>query len=132
MKYIIFLITPLIFSSTKKTKYVILYNQNISTGVPVTEDRFWDDSVHFDTITVQGERIIPVLEKEISRFEKIKAASMTNKWFSVNNALIRYSGAIAVDTIYASRDFGYWKINGQLFEDKRKFFIKRFSQLSSQ
>ncbi len=131
MKYLFFLFIPLIIGNANKTEYIILCNQDfVNFSVPRNEQDFWKSSEFFDTIIIKGQIIIDRLEKEISRFKKISPNSKINSVFSIKHAIIRHKGYTEADTIYTGGYFDVWKINGELFEDKKKFFHKMLSDLT--
>lgn len=130
MKYLFILMTNFLISPSlvDTTKYVILYDQfEALRPIPNDIETFWSDKSHFDTIIIQGGKIIRRLQNEIDKFKIINPRSIVHMTFSVNNAIIRYAGDVAMDTIYADQFFYFWKIKGELYEDKKRFFRDRFA-----
>jgi hypothetical protein len=112
----------------QKSKYVLFYNQPVVLKpIPTDQPIFWSDYSNFDTIIIEGDRLIEDLEYEFSQFKMEHDNSAIYSTFSINSALIRYSGITPIDTIYADRFFKFWLIKGKLFEDRRKKVRTKFS-----
>ena len=110
------------------TKYVIYFDQsNILRPIPNNIESFWSDSNDFDTITIQGEKIIQNLQKKIDDFRIVKSNSIIHSTFSIENAIVRFKDNLPIDTIYTNNRFRYWNINGIFFEDKNHFFENKFA-----
>lgn len=114
-----------------KTRYVILFDHREATQpIPNSIEGFWSNQSQFDTIIIEGGWIIKKLEKEIDYFKSVGRKSILNKTFNVNNAVIRYDGAMPVDTLYTDQFFRFWKIKEALYQDKKEYFNKRFAVFS--
>lgn len=132
MHYLILLLlhSAILQDVTGKTKYIIFINQSEALRpIPTNIESFWLDKIDFDTIIIQGEKIVGKLDTEIDQLEIVKSSSILYNTFSVNNAVIRYTDNIPIDTLYTDKFFHFWKINSSLYQDRKQYFKKRFAGL---
>jgi len=130
MKQISIFAALIIFSQNihKHTKYVVLLNQSsIQRPIPTTMETFWSDKPDFDTIILQGTKIINRLQIQLDQLKLVEPKSIVQSTFSINNAIIRYADDKPTDTIYTNQFFRFFKLGDKLYEDKNQFFKNKFS-----
>lgn len=113
----------LFFSKANKCSKVkiLIIRSPVSNTVAYSREDFWNSTIRFDKIDIQGESLASLIKAKVSEFEPAEEDDIDRK-----AAFIFETSNGAIDTIYSDIFFVQWDVHGKIHNDKSGFFKKLF------